>query len=116
MLLRNEMVNRSFVRRLNLRVAFHRLAVSEITDRIVAVERDAFLVQEDERLASRAIPRDETRPVRVCLLDVAFEVGVPLVPRLLVVLQNQLAVDDLKPLRADGGKTVNARRVAAVTA
>src|ERR1051326_4698569 len=58
----------------------------------------------------------KTRPIHVGLCHVFLEVLVKQVERLLVVLEDQLAVLDLEPLRANGRQAVDARCVTAIAA
>src|SRR5262249_51121296 len=70
--LRNEMVEHAVVSAFDLRIALRRLAAIEVSDRIVALERDASLeIELHKRLAAiQAVLLDEAGPVRVGLLHV----------------------------------------------
>src|SRR6266700_4058829 len=58
----------------------------------------------------------QSRPVCVGLLQVAFDVFVPKVPSLLVVLQNQSIVQDLEIFDLDGREFVDGRSIPTETA
>src|SRR5205085_8501118 len=99
--LRYEVIQCAIVSRFDVRISLQRLAISEVSDWIVALERDAALVRRDECLAAGAVAQDESGPILISLRDVRLQLFVEEVVSLFVVLKDQLAINDLKPLRAD---------------
>src|SRR5262245_23342312 len=108
MLLRDEVIERAVKGSLDLWITFCWLVPGEIAHRVVAADGNPFSVCKDERFWTRAVANDQARPVFIRFLDVSLEFLVEQVVGLLVVLQDELASDDLEPLRANRREPVDA--------